>query len=104
MVQIPKHPKLGDYPPAPIVDECIIAVYFVGFDRSLNVGQSPRNEGRANGSRLGGVTDDLICNGSFGGFGASSHVNIVPILNDIDINLERRNCAYSIYIQCVTWA
>jgi hypothetical protein len=62
------------------------------------------NEGRAKGTRLPEVTDNLICKRSFGGFGASSHVKMVPILNDIDINLEGINCEDSIYIQRVTWA
>lgn len=42
-------------------------------------------EGRANGTRLPEVTDDLICKSSFGGFGASSHVNVVLLLNDFDV-------------------
>lgn len=55
------------------------------WDRSREVGQYPGNESRANGTRPPGVTDDLICKRSFGGFGGSSHVNIVPLLNDFDV-------------------
>jgi hypothetical protein len=40
--------------------------------------QCPGNAGRANGRRLPEVIDDLNCKSSIGGFGASSHVNIVP--------------------------
>ena len=35
------------------------------------------------------MTGDLNCKSSFGGFGASSHVNIVPLLNNADVALER---------------
>jgi hypothetical protein len=54
-------------------------------------------EGRANGTRLPEVTDNLICKRSFGGFGPSSHFNIAPLLNDIDMKEEIA------YIQCVKW-
>ena len=47
----------------------------------LEVGQCPGNEGGANGTRLPEVTDDLICKSSFGGSGASSHVDIIRRLS-----------------------
>ncbi len=53
--------------------------------QSAEVGQCPGNEGRANGARLPEVIDDLICKRSFVEFGASSHVNVVPLLNDFDV-------------------
>lgn len=53
-------------------------------DLSRRVGQGPRNEGRAIGTRLPDVADDLICKTSFGGSRASRHVNIVPLLNDFE--------------------
>lgn len=55
------------------------------WDRSRYVGQCPGNEGRANGTRLPEVTDDLIWKSSFGGLEASSDVNMVPLLNDFDV-------------------
>lgn len=58
------------------------------LDSILEVGRYPRSESRANGARLPEVPDDLNCESAFGGFGASSHVNIVPLLNDIDIAFE----------------
>ena len=54
-------------------------------DESPEVAQCPGNEGRAYGTGLPEVINDLICKSSFGGFVAFSDVKMVPLLNDFDV-------------------